>query len=97
MPKKVKHESFKYCFLKEASNNFNFNGISNEKKSWEDFLSSLEFINSSGLIEVNWGKSFEQKCIFNLKDVMFYKKIIIITNPLMLLKFPIKNILNKLH
>ena len=73
MPKKIKHESFKYCFLKEATANHYQNSI-NPKLKWIEFINDLTFLYKSNEIEIQWSQPEKSSLKFSLNEVNFYKK-----------------------
>ena len=73
MPKKIKHESFRYAFLLEA-NKMDLISRDDPEIKWIDFLNNLnfEFIKGEVIVRNNNYKKIEAK--FSLSDVFFYKK-----------------------
>ena len=73
MPKKIRHESFKYCFLKAAAG---YNAVSKIDGSleWHDFLSRLSFRFSPKNIDISWSNPHVGEKTFSVKDALFYKK-----------------------
>ena len=73
MPKKIKHESFRYSLLYEAQK-LKFINIKEPNLSWSEFLNNLTFKFIKREVHILWIKPMDGSIIFSIEDVLFYKK-----------------------
>ena len=73
MPKKIKHESFKYAFLNEALK-IKLTNSKDRKLLWLEFLDDLTFQYNNKEIKILWIKPMKGSISFSIDNVLFYKK-----------------------
>jgi len=72
MPKKIRFESFKYHFLKILSKKINDQVI--KKFDKEKVIDNIEFKYLDKSVKINWEYPNSGDCIFDIKNVYFYKR-----------------------
>ena len=73
MPKRIKHESFKYAFLLECQNRLHINS-KDKLFLWKDFVAGINFMYSDNSIKIIWDKPSPSSLTFSLKGACFYER-----------------------
>ena len=71
MPKKIKHESFKYRFLIEAHKHL-FEPVAPQALSWRQFIGQIEFEYVDGDISIRWNQPAPGALLVRAGDAKFY-------------------------